>query len=141
MFATRALRQAAVHAERTPLIRFLGPRVTPASIDHTPQPHPASPSGKLPEGFTAYYGSGDAAARHNSFGAYRDHAQQHGPSRGPSALKPALVAPLATSSALSTLPRVLPLMSPSSLPASTASPSTCPRSKLSSLVAQLLLNE
>ncbi|QYS94124.1 hypothetical protein H0G86_001473 [Trichoderma simmonsii] len=79
MFATRALRQAAVHAERTPLIRFLGPRATPTSIDHTPQPHPASPSGKLPEGFTAYYGSGDAAARHNSFGAYRDHAQQHGP--------------------------------------------------------------
>ncbi|KAL7944585.1 hypothetical protein V8C42DRAFT_325253 [Trichoderma barbatum] len=79
MFATRALRQAAVHAERTPLIRFLGPRVIPSSIDHTPQPHPASPSGKLPEGFTAFYGSGDAAARHNSFGAYRDHAQQHGP--------------------------------------------------------------
>jgi small subunit ribosomal protein YMR-31 len=50
-----------------------------ASIDHTPQPHPASPSGKLPEGFTAFYGSGDAAARHNSFGAYRDHSQQHGP--------------------------------------------------------------
>lgn len=50
-----------------------------ASIDHTPQPHPASPSGKLPEGFTAYYGRGDAASTHTSFGAYRDHAQQHGP--------------------------------------------------------------
>ncbi|KAL7783842.1 hypothetical protein V8C37DRAFT_26916 [Trichoderma ceciliae] len=78
MYATRVLRQAAVLAERTPLIRFLGPRTIPSSIDHTPQPHPASPSGKLPEGFAAY-GSGDATARHNSFGAYRDHAQQHGP--------------------------------------------------------------
>ncbi|KAH6604939.1 hypothetical protein Trco_006646 [Trichoderma cornu-damae] len=79
MFTTRVLRQAAVHAERTPLIRFIGPRTIPASIDHTPQPHPASPSGKLPDGFAVYYGSGDAAARHNSFGAYRDHVQQHGP--------------------------------------------------------------
>ncbi|RFU80628.1 hypothetical protein TARUN_1584 [Trichoderma arundinaceum] len=79
MNVTRVLRQAAVHAERTPLIRFLGPRTIPSSIDHTPQPHPASPSGKLPEGFSAYYGRGDAAATHNSFGAYRDHAQQHGP--------------------------------------------------------------
>lgn len=49
-----------------------------ASIDHTPQPHPASPSGKLPEDFSAY-GRGDAASTHSSFGAYRDHAQQHGP--------------------------------------------------------------
>lgn len=51
----------------------------PASIDHTPQPHPASPSGKLPEDFAAFYGRGDVASTHNSFGAYRDHAQQHGP--------------------------------------------------------------
>lgn len=50
----------------------------PASIDHTPQPHPASPSGKLPEDFAAY-GRGDAASTHSSFGAYRDHSQQHGP--------------------------------------------------------------
>lgn len=29
MYATRALRQAAVHAERTPLIRFIGKRNVP----------------------------------------------------------------------------------------------------------------
>ncbi|KAM5345620.1 hypothetical protein ACJ41O_011481 [Fusarium nematophilum] len=76
--ATRALRQAAVHAERTPLIRFLGPRTIPANIDHSPQPHPASPVGKLPESW-AGYGNGNAASRHTSFSSYRDHAQQHGP--------------------------------------------------------------
>ncbi|KAL6854997.1 hypothetical protein ACO1O0_006133 [Amphichorda felina] len=76
MFATRALRQAAAHAERTPMIRFLGPRTIPSSIDHSPKPHPASPSGKLPEGFTS---SAAAASRHTSFSSYRDHAQQHGP--------------------------------------------------------------
>ncbi|KAF4125918.1 small subunit ribosomal protein YMR-31 [Geosmithia morbida] len=72
MQTTRVLRQAAVQGGRTPLIRFLGPRTIPSSIDHTPKPHPASPSGKLPEGF----GSGP---RHTSFSSYRDHAQQHGP--------------------------------------------------------------
>ncbi|KAE8348571.1 hypothetical protein BDV28DRAFT_143182 [Aspergillus coremiiformis] len=52
---------------RTPLIRFLGRRSVPQSIDHTPRPHPASPSGALPD----------------SFAAYRVKAQQHGPlSRG-----------------------------------------------------------
>ena len=76
MNATRALRQAAAHAERTPLIRFIGPRSVPASVDHTPQPHPASPFGKLPENFAA---SGSGASRHSSFSSYRDHAQQHGP--------------------------------------------------------------
>ncbi|KAI9149167.1 ribosomal protein YMR-31 [Paramyrothecium foliicola] len=78
MFATRSLRQAAAHAERTPLIKFIGPRTIPASIDHTPQPHPASPQGSLPESFTAYGNSG-SAARHATFSSYRDHAQQHGP--------------------------------------------------------------
>lgn len=48
------------------------------NIDHTPQPHPASPLGKLPEGW-AGYGNGSAASRHASFSSYRDHAQQHGP--------------------------------------------------------------
>ncbi|KAK7948456.1 hypothetical protein PG997_001000 [Apiospora hydei] len=71
MNATRALRQAAHAAERTPLIRFLGRHSAPANIDHSPQPHPASPTGSLP-------GSGNS---HNSFSQYRDSAQQHGPLR------------------------------------------------------------
>lgn len=76
--ASRALRQAGAHADRTPMIKFLGPRTIPSSIDHTPRPHPASPSGTLPESFSAY-GNGESASRHNSFSTYRDHAQQHGP--------------------------------------------------------------
>ncbi|KAI0853806.1 hypothetical protein F5Y00DRAFT_223653 [Daldinia vernicosa] len=71
MFATRVLRQAAAHAERTPLIRFIGKRTIPENVDHTPQPHPASPSGALPS----------AGNSHTSFSSYRDHAQQHGPLR------------------------------------------------------------
>ena len=78
MFATRSLRQAAAHAERTPLIKFIGPRTIPSSVDHTPRPHPASPSGALPESFGGYGNSG-SASRHASFSSYRDHAQQHGP--------------------------------------------------------------
>ncbi|KAK8920530.1 hypothetical protein MANI_009851 [Metarhizium anisopliae] len=78
MIGTRALRQAAAHAERTPLIKFIGPRSIPAAIDHTPKPHPASPTGSLPESFAAY-GNGSTASRHASFSSYRDHAQQHGP--------------------------------------------------------------
>lgn len=77
MFATRALRQAAAHAERTPMIKFIGPRSIPSSIDHTPQPHPASPTGKLPESFSSSAPSGRSS--HSSFSSYRDHAQQHGP--------------------------------------------------------------
>ncbi|KAH7143002.1 hypothetical protein DER46DRAFT_517694 [Fusarium sp. MPI-SDFR-AT-0072] len=92
--ATRALRQAAVHAERTPLIKFLGPRTIPsipsaspqhkltsssaANVDHTPKPHPASGVEKLPESWSGY-GNGDAATTHKSFSSYRDHVQQHGP--------------------------------------------------------------
>lgn len=103
---SRVLRQAAVHAERTPLIKFVGPRTIPgkffslsdwpslvnwyksrhsnmissplANVDHTPKPHPASPLGKLPESW-AGYGNGAAASSHASFSTYRDHAQQHGP--------------------------------------------------------------
>ncbi|ENH72837.1 hypothetical protein FOC1_g10009574 [Fusarium oxysporum f. sp. cubense race 1] len=76
--ATRALRQAAVHAERTPLIKFLGPRTIPSNVDHTPKPHPASGVEKLPESWSGY-GNGDAATTHTSFSSYRDHVQQHGP--------------------------------------------------------------
>ncbi|KKY28627.1 hypothetical protein UCRPC4_g00432 [Phaeomoniella chlamydospora] len=51
---------------RTPLIKFIGRRTVPKSIDHTPQPHPASPTNSLPD----------------SFAAYRAKAQQHGPLGG-----------------------------------------------------------
>ncbi|KAI5926054.1 hypothetical protein F4810DRAFT_708135 [Camillea tinctor] len=72
MFATRVLRQAAAHgAERAPLIRFIGRRTIPTQIDHTPRPHPASPTGALP-------GNGNS---HTSFSSYRDSVQQHGPLR------------------------------------------------------------
>jgi hypothetical protein len=74
MFTTKVLRQAAVHAERTPSIRFIGKRTIPASIDHSPQPHPASPTNSLPASFTS-------GSSHSSFSAYRDHAQQFGPLR------------------------------------------------------------
>ncbi|EKV08362.1 Ribosomal protein S36, mitochondrial [Penicillium digitatum] len=48
---------------RTPLIRFVGKRSVPQSIDHSPRVHPASPTGTLPD----------------SFATYRAKAQQHGP--------------------------------------------------------------
>jgi small subunit ribosomal protein YMR-31 len=73
MFATRVLRQAAQHAERTPSIKFIGKRTVPASVDHTPQPHPASPTHSLPTSFTQ--------SSHSTFSSYRDHAQQFGPLR------------------------------------------------------------
>ncbi|KAI9831126.1 MAG: hypothetical protein M1819_005214 [Sarea resinae] len=63
MNATKVLRQAAAAQHRTPLIRFLGKRSAPSSIDHTPAAHPAAPSNRLPD----------------SFAAYREKAQQHGP--------------------------------------------------------------
>jgi small subunit ribosomal protein YMR-31 len=55
------------NAARTPLIKFLGKRTTPASVDHTPHAHPASPSQSLPD----------------SFASYRAKAQQHGPLNTP----------------------------------------------------------
>ncbi|KAI1337343.1 hypothetical protein F5Y15DRAFT_159228 [Xylariaceae sp. FL0016] len=76
MYATRALRQAAAHAERTPLIQFIGKRSVPSNVDHSPQPHPASPTGSLPKAFQG--GNGNS---HASFLSYRDSAQQHGPLR------------------------------------------------------------
>ncbi|KAI9652661.1 MAG: hypothetical protein M1831_006648 [Alyxoria varia] len=50
---------------RQPMIQFLGKRsnLPKQSTDHTPHPHPASPSSDLP----------------NSFATYRQKAQQHGP--------------------------------------------------------------
>ncbi|KAJ6257165.1 hypothetical protein Dda_8051 [Drechslerella dactyloides] len=48
MQATRVL------ARRTPLIHFLGKRSIPEAIDHTPRPHPASPSSSLPTSFKQY---------------------------------------------------------------------------------------
>lgn len=79
MNATRALRQAAHAAERTPSIRFLGKRTIPSQIDHTPQPHPASPTGSLPQSFSS--GSAKGGNSHATFSSYRDSAQQHGPLR------------------------------------------------------------
>jgi len=73
MFATKVLRQAsaaAAHHERTPMIKFLGKRSIPSSVDHTPHAHPASPTHELPKGF---------AEAQSSFSAYRQNAQQHGP--------------------------------------------------------------
>ncbi|KAG6354356.1 hypothetical protein INS49_004373 [Diaporthe citri] len=68
MFATKALRQAAAHAERVPSIKFIGKRSIPSAVDHTPKPHPASPSQSLPSDFSA-----------NSFSEYRQRSQQYGP--------------------------------------------------------------
>lgn len=68
MFATKALRKAAAHAERVPSIRFIGKRSIPASVDHSPRPHPASPSGSLPSDFSS-----------GSFSEYRQRSQQYGP--------------------------------------------------------------
>jgi small subunit ribosomal protein YMR-31 len=55
------------NASRSPLIKFLGKRATPASVDHTPKAHPASPTLSLPD----------------SFATYRAKAQQHGPLNSP----------------------------------------------------------
>lgn len=55
----------ATHA-RTPSIKFLGKRSYPKQVDHTPQPHPASPTHELPQ----------------SFASYRSKVQSHGPLGG-----------------------------------------------------------
>ncbi|KAF1810274.1 hypothetical protein P152DRAFT_106597 [Eremomyces bilateralis CBS 781.70] len=65
MNATRRLLQ-----HRQPMIQFLGKRATPATIDHTPHPHPESPTSSLPSTW-------------NSFASYRQKAQQHGPLNAP----------------------------------------------------------
>ncbi|TEY69476.1 hypothetical protein BOTCAL_0116g00240 [Botryotinia calthae] len=77
MFATKVLRQAsaaAAHSERTPLIRFMGKRSIPSSVDHSARPHPASPTHELPAGFAEAQKSSSS-----SFSSYRQNAQQHGP--------------------------------------------------------------
>lgn len=71
MFATKVLRASAA-AERTPLIKFLGKRTIPSSVDHTPKAHPASPTHELPSDFSNQSSS-------PSFSSYRQQAQQHGP--------------------------------------------------------------
>ncbi|KAI9715965.1 MAG: hypothetical protein M1812_005599 [Candelaria pacifica] len=63
MNATKALRQASAAQHRKPMIRFLGKRSPPESVDHAPHAHPASPTHNLPD----------------SFASYRQNAQQHGP--------------------------------------------------------------
>ncbi|KAI9854969.1 MAG: hypothetical protein M1824_006478 [Vezdaea acicularis] len=70
MKVTRTLWQAAAQ-HRTPMIHFIGKRSIPKTIDHTPQTHPASPAGTLPD----------------SFKAYRSKAQQHGPLNNQSSYK------------------------------------------------------
>ncbi|KAK5305328.1 hypothetical protein LTR99_002870 [Exophiala xenobiotica] len=52
--------------QRVPLIKFIGKRTPPKSVDHTPHAHPASPTHELPD----------------SFAQYRSKAQQHGPLKG-----------------------------------------------------------
>lgn len=56
------------------MIKFLGKRTIPASVDHTPHAHPASPSHELPVDFK----SADKPTS-PTFSSYRQHAQQHGP--------------------------------------------------------------
>jgi len=48
------------------MIKFIGKRTPPRSVDHTPHAHPASPTHSLPD----------------SFAQYRSKAQQHGPLGG-----------------------------------------------------------
>ncbi|KAL2430560.1 hypothetical protein ABEF95_011027 [Exophiala dermatitidis] len=55
-----------LRAGRTPMIKFIGKHTPPKSVDHTPHPHPASPTHSLPD----------------SFITYRSKAQQHGPLGG-----------------------------------------------------------
>lgn len=54
------------------------------NVDHTPHPHPASPTGSLPANFGMKNGNS-----HTSFSSYRDSAQQHGPLRKSIGLSPA----------------------------------------------------
>lgn len=56
------------------LPRLLPANAVTAAVDHTPQPHPASPTNTLPESFSE-------RSSHASFSSYRDHAQQFGPLR------------------------------------------------------------
>jgi small subunit ribosomal protein YMR-31 len=64
MFRPTTIRLA---QHRQPLIKFLGKRHRPESVDHTPHVHPASEKPQLPDSFA------------ESFEKYRSRAQQHGP--------------------------------------------------------------
>lgn len=94
MFAATRILRSAAHAERTPMIKFIGKRSIPctftsmavlptkanniaASVDHTPHAHPAAPNQSLPEGFGTPSSSSSSSS--SSFSSYRDKAQQHGP--------------------------------------------------------------
>lgn len=153
MYATRVLRQAAVHAERTPLIRFLGPRAIPCKCM---QPHPlvsnveseghcaltrlflspqlqstTLPSLTLPPpqaSFPKISQLSTAAVMllppTTPSAPTVTTLSSTALSRRPLALMLALAAPLATSWALSSPPRALLSTIPSSLPASAASLST-----------------
>lgn len=69
---TKLLQQQASGPGRSPMIKFLGKRSIPSSLDHKPRVHAASPSHQLPADFI----------RSNptpSFSSYRQQAQQHGP--------------------------------------------------------------
>ncbi|KAN0108126.1 Protein of unknown function (DUF2638) domain containing protein [Hyaloscypha variabilis] len=72
MFATKVLRASAA-AERVPMIKFIGKRTIPASVDHSAHAHPASPSHELPADWTT------SPKPSSSFSSYRQQAQQHGP--------------------------------------------------------------
>lgn len=52
-----------------------------ASVDHSPHPHPASPTHSLPDNFVAGHRAANDASSHSTFSSYRDHAQQFGPLR------------------------------------------------------------
>lgn len=54
--------RASIVAYRTPLIRFIGKRSVPSTLDHSLRAHPEGP-GELP----------------SSFAQYRQKAQTHGP--------------------------------------------------------------
>lgn len=80
------LRLCAQH--RTPLIKFIGKRSVPKSVDHTPHVHPASEKPSLPDSFA------------ESFADYRSRAQQHGP------LKTQQPSPSSSSSRSSSAPQM-----------------------------------
>jgi len=75
-------------AGRVPLIKFIGKRTPPKTIDHTPTAHPASPSHNLPD----------------SFANYRSNAQQHGPLGSQGSAHSSKPSPSASSSAPASVP-------------------------------------
>ncbi|MCJ1420270.1 hypothetical protein MMC32_006627 [Xylographa parallela] len=75
-------------AGRVPLIKFIGKRTPPKTIDHTPTAHPASPSHSLPD----------------SFANYRSNAQQHGPLGSQGSAQSSKSSPSSSSSAPASVP-------------------------------------